>query len=194
MKRRLLLTALVVAGFGAVTITGTYAAFSRTTANPSNQFTAGSLAVTDGHVAATPISITGLRPGSTASNCIEVTNGGNVDATLRQYASSSGSLASYIQVKVTRGTGLSGAWPACTGFSADGTNYIGQGNGVLYNGALSSFPASYAAATTDPTNGSPETWTSSESHAYRYDITLTNTTAAQGLSGSLTITWQARST
>ena len=194
MKRRLLLTALVLAGFAAVTITGTYAAFSKTSANSSNQFTAGSLSLTDGHAAATAISITGLRPAAPASNCMLVANGGNVSASLRQYASSSGSLTPYLQLKVTRGSGLSGAWPLCTGFTADGTDYVGQGSGVVYNGALSSFPASYATATTDPTNGSPATWAGGESHAYKYEISVSNTAAAEGLTGSLTITWEARST
>jgi predicted ribosomally synthesized peptide with SipW-like signal peptide len=194
VKRRLVLTALVLAGFAAVTVTGTYAAFSRTTASTSNQFTAGSLSMTDGHAAATAISITSLRPGTTISKCMNVTNAGDVASTVRQYTATSGSLLPYIQIKVTRGSGLSGAWPACTGFAADGTDYIGQGNGVVYNGTLASFPASYATATTDPTNASPDTWSSGESHAYQYDISLVNTTAAQGLTGSLTITWEARST
>ena len=46
--------------------------------------------------------------------------------------------------------------------------------------------------THDPTNGSPETWTNLESHHYKYDISITNTAAAQGLTGSMAITWDAR--
>lgn len=192
MMRRLLLTLLVLGVTGAITVTGTYAAFSGATANASNQFTAGSVTISDGHAAATPISITNLRPGSTATNCIAVRHDGSVNADVRQFASTSGTLIPYVQLKVTRGTGLSAGWPACTGFSADATNYIGQGNGVVYNGALSSFPTSSGTATLDPTNASPETWSNLETHAFQYEISLTDTTAAQGLSGSMTITWEAQ--
>lgn len=191
MTRRVLLTLLIVGLTGTVAATATYAAFSGTTASASNQFDSGSVTVTDGNAAATPIDISNLRPGTTVSNCVNVSYSGSLPADLRQYVTTSGALIPYVQIKVTRGSGLSGAWPTCTGFTADGTNYIGQGNGVIYNGAVSSFPASPGAATLDPTNAAPETWSNPESHGYRYDISLQNTTAAQGLSGSITITWQA---
>ena len=191
MRGKVLAIVLALAGTGAVTVSGTYAAFSRTTGNQGNRLDAGSVTVSDGHPAATPISITNLRPGTTVSNCVAVTYTGSLPADLRQYATTSGALVPYVQIKVTRGNGLSAAWPSCTGFTADATNYIGQGAGVIYNGALSSIPTSAAAATRDPTNAAPETWTNPETHAYRYDISLTNTPAAQGLSGSTTITFRA---
>jgi hypothetical protein len=192
MKRRLILGLIVTAAAGATAVGGSYAAFSRTTGDASNQFNAGSVSVTDGHAAVTPITITNLRPGTTISNCLPVTYGGSLSSSVRQYATTSGSLAPYIQLTVTRGTGLSAAWSACTGFSADATNYIGQGAGVVYSGALSSFPTTFAGATVDPTAGSPESWTNAETHAYKYDVSITNTAAAQGLSGSMTITWEAQ--
>ncbi|MEA2445203.1 MAG: hypothetical protein QOJ12_2495 [Thermoleophilales bacterium] len=191
MKRRLLLTVLVLALFAGVTITGTYAAFSNASANTGNHMTAGSVSVSDGHTAATAISITTLRPGTTVSNCINVTYDGDVAAGLRQYMSTSGTLVPYLNLKVTRGSGLSAGWPSCTGFTADSTTYAAA-TGVIYNGALSSFPTSAGTATLDPTTASPETWSPGESHAYQYDISVTNTAAAQGLTGSTTITWEVR--
>ena len=192
MKRRLLLTVLVLAMSAGMTITGTYAAFSNVTASSGNQVTAGSVSVSDGHAAATAISISNLRPGTTASNCINVTYDGNVAADLRQYVSTSGTLVPYLNLKVTRGSGLSAGWPSCTGFTPDSVTYAAA-NGVIYNGTLSSFPTSAGAATLDPTNASPETWSPGESHAYQYDVSVTNTAAAQGLSGSMTISWEVRS-
>jgi hypothetical protein len=174
-----------------VTITGTYAAFSNVTGSPGNRLTAGSVSVSDGHAAAAAISITNLRPGTTVSNCINVTYDGDVAADLRQYASRTGALVPYLNLKVTRGSGLSAGWPSCTGFTADSTTYAAA-NGVVYNGTLSSFPTSAGAATLDPTNASPETWSPGESHAYQYDLSVTNSAAAQGLSGSMTITWELR--
>ena len=193
MTRRILLTLLVVGVAGTMAATGTYAAFSGTTASNSNELTAGSVAISDGHAAAAPITITDLRPVAPVTNCLAVRHDGTVDSDVRQYASTSGALIPYLQLKVTRGTGLSAAWPSCTGFTADGTDYIGQGNGVVYNGSLSSFPTSSGTATLDPTTGSPETWSNLETHAFRYEISVTNTAAAQGLSGSITITWEAQS-
>lgn len=192
MTRRLLLTLIIAVIAGATTVTASYAAFSGGSANASNQFDAGSVSVSDGHPAVTPITITDLRPGTTVSNCVPVTYGGSLSADLRQYATSSGALAPYIRIKVTRGTGLTGSWPSCTGFTADSADHIGAGAGVVYDGALSSFPTTYAGATLDPTTASPETWTNLESHHYKYDVSITNTAAAQGLTGSMTITWEAR--
>jgi hypothetical protein len=65
-------------------------------------------------------------------------------------------------------------------------------NGVVYEGALSSFPSSYAGGIVDPTPASAETWTPSESHSYRYAISLNDDPAAQGLSSSATFRWEAR--
>lgn len=191
MKRRVLMTVLVLVTFAGATIAGTFAAFGNVTASSGNHLTAGSVSVSDGHAAATAITITGLRPGTTASNCVDVTYDGSVAADLRQYASTSGTLVPYLNLKVTRGSGLSAAWPSCTGFTADSATYAAA-NGVIYNGTLASFPASAGSATLDPTNASPETWLPGESHAYQYDVSVTNTAAAQGLTGSMTITWEAR--
>ena len=80
----------------------------------------------------------------------------------------------------------------CTNFTADSTNYIGSGAGVIYAGLLSAYPTTYGAGIVDPTSGSPETWTTSEAHSYEFVISLNNNAAAQGLSSTATFTWEAR--
>ena len=95
---------------------------------------------------------------------------------------------------VTRGTDSSPSFDSCANFTPDATNYVGAGNGVVYSGPLSSFPASYAAGIVDPTSGSPETWSQSEAHSYRFVVTLQDDNAAQGLTGNALFTWEARYT
>jgi hypothetical protein len=92
---------------------------------------------------------------------------------------------------VTRGTGATfGA--TCAGFNADATDYIGAGAGVIYDGTLQGFPDSYAAAVVDPVTGSPEVWTSGESHTYRFFVEVQDNNAAQGLNATQSFTWEAR--
>jgi predicted ribosomally synthesized peptide with SipW-like signal peptide len=51
-----------------------YAAFSATTTNPNNTFSAGTVTLTDNRQPSTVMfNPTGLKPGSTASACIKVT-------------------------------------------------------------------------------------------------------------------------
>ena len=192
--RRVLLTLIITGIAGAIAGTATYAAFSGPTANSGNEFTAGSVTVTDSHPTATPVvTISNLRPGTTSQTCIAVTYSGSLAADLRQYAVSTGALKPYLNLKVIRGSGLSAAFPSCTGFGADSTDYIGSGNGVVYDGTLASFPATAGAAGLDPTSGAAETWTTSESHSYMYEISVQNTAAAQGLTGDITFYWEPQS-
>ena len=134
-----------------------------------------------------------MTPSDPAVNrCIKVTMSGSRDSTVRLYASVSGSLAPYVNVTVTRGTDASPSFSSCASFSADATDYLGSGAGVVYSGLLSAYPASYASGIVDPKAATPETWSQNESHSYRFAITLANNAAAQGLSASATFTWEAR--
>jgi len=192
--RRLLLSALVVGLAAVVAGTATWAAFSGTTANAGNSFAAGTVSLTDNDGGGTLLSLTNAIPGETATGCIKVTYGGSLAADVKLFGTASGGLAPYLTLKVTRGTDSGGTFPDCGSFTADTRDYSGNGAGVIYNGTLSSFPSSYAAGITDPDNGTggTETWTTSEVHAYKLEVTLQNNTAAQGQSGSASFTWEAR--
>jgi hypothetical protein len=184
----------VVALVAAVTGTGTYAAFSGTSANPSNSFTAGTVAIGDNDAGGTLLSLSNARPGDSSTGCIKVTYSGSLDANVRLYGSASGSLPTYLTLTVTRGTDSSPSFASCANFTADGTNYIGSGSGVIYSGNLSAFPGTYAAGLVDPTSGSPELWTTSEAHSYKLVVSLQNNAAAQGLNSTASFTWEARNT
>lgn len=111
---------------------------------------------------------------------------------MRLYGTLTGSgLGQYLDLVVTRGTSSSG-FDNCSGFTADSTNYLGAGAGVMYSGTLAGFPTTYAGGTVDPTSGSPETWSTSEAHVYRFVVTVQDNNSAQGLNATETFTWEAR--
>jgi hypothetical protein len=190
--RKLLLSALILGALGVVAGAATWSAFSGTTGNPGNTFEAGTVSLSDNDGGGTLLSLTDANPGATTSGCIRVTYDGSLDSDVRLFGSVSGTLAQYLTLKVTRGSDT-GTFPNCN-FTADTRDYIGQGAGVVYNGNLSAFPASYAGGLVDPDNstGGAETWSNGEGHAYKLEVTLQNNTAAQGQSASASFTWEAR--
>ena len=193
MRRRPILRSLVVLGLVlACVATGTVAAFSAKTSSAANVYAAGSVAIGDNDAGAALVPLPAAVPGQSSTGCIAVTYGGSLSAGVRLYANLSGSLAPHLTLTVTRGTQAAPAFGSCAGFTADATNYLGAGAGVVYSGALSAFPTTYATGIVDPLPGSPATWTAGESHIYRFVVTLANTTAAQGLTQSAELVWEAR--
>jgi hypothetical protein len=189
---RKLLASLLVCGLAAVAVAAaTWSSFSATTANPSNSFSAGTVAISDNDAGAT-LSASSMSPGSSTSGCIQVTYTGSLASTVHQYASTTGSLAQYLNLTITRGTQSSPSFPSCTGFTADSTNYVGAGAGVVYDGTLSGFASTY----TDYSSGlvDPQTWNTNGAHVYKFTIVLPGgaPSAAQGLSSTATFTWEAQ--
>lgn len=190
--RRVLLSLLAVGLTGAAIGATTFSAFSSTTANPNNQLTAGTVAIGDNDAGGALVSLTNAKPGDTSSRCILVTYTGSLPANVRLYGSVTGTLGGYVDLTVTRGTDSSPSFSSCANFTADATNYIGSGAGVVYSGLLSGFPTS-ASAGNEPTAGSPATWSTSTAHSYRIAATLRSDApaAAQGATANVTFTWEA---
>ena len=113
---------------------------------------------------------------------------------MRLYGTTTGSgLDPYLDLTVTRGSFSSApAFDACTTFTADSTDYIGAGSGVIYSGTLQVFADGYAAGLVDPTAGSLESWTSGETHVYKLRVTVQNNASAQAKNASQTFSWEAR--
>jgi len=164
IERRLLLSLLVMGTFGAIAGVGAYSSFTSTTSNTGNSFAAGSVVLGDNDSNTAMLSLTNAKPGVSDTSCIKVTYTGSLSSTVRLYGTLSGTLASYLTLTVTRGTDSSPSFDSCTNFTADATNYNGNGAGVIYTGNLSAFPSSYAAGIVDPTSGSPATWTNGNAH------------------------------
>jgi predicted ribosomally synthesized peptide with SipW-like signal peptide len=192
VARKLLLTLIVLGGLAAVGGAATYSAFSSQTSNTANTFAAGTVQITDNDLGGAMLSLSNAQPAATDTSCMLVTYSGSLSSTVRLYGTITGALAPYLTLTVTRGDDPSPVFDDCVGFVADSTNYIGSGAGVIYQGALSAFPASYAAGIVDPVAGSPETWTNPESHTYRFVVTVPDDNAAQGLSAAASFTWEAR--
>ena len=183
--------ALVVPAAGGIT----YAAYTATTANSGNVIEAGSVKLGDNGDGSSMLSLSAAVPGDTTSACIRVTYDGSLPATVRLHGTTTGSgLDPYLDLKVTRGVynPTEPAFKSCTNFQADGTNYIGAGNGVIYNGTLQGYADDYASGLVDPLPGSPESWTTGEVHVYRLEVTLQLDFAAQNKDATQTFRWEAR--
>jgi predicted ribosomally synthesized peptide with SipW-like signal peptide len=192
VTRKLLLTLLVLGGLAAVSGVATYSAFSSQTSNTGNSFTAGTVLIADNDLDNAMLSLSNAQPGSTDTSCILVTYSGSLSSTVKLYGSIAGALAPYLTLTITRGDDPTPVFDDCLGFQPDLADYIGAGQGVIYQGALSSFPSGYATGLVDPIAGSPETWTSSESRVYRFVVSVANDNNAQGQSATASFTWEAQ--
>jgi len=173
----------------------TYAAYRATTTDNGNIIEAGSVKLSDNGDGSSMLSLAAGVPGNTTSACIKVTYDGSLPATVRLHGTTTGSgLDQYLDLKVTRGVynPATPAFKSCSNFQADGTNYVGAGNGVIYNGTLQGFPDDYASGLVDPLAGSPESWTSGEVHVYKLDVTLQANFSAQGKNATQAFRWEAR--
>jgi len=189
------LTLLILALLGVIVGVGTWSAFSATTQNSGNSFATGTVVLTDDDAGAAMLTLANAKPGDSDTSCIIVTYTGTLPANVRLYGTTGGTgLDQYLDLVVTRGTKAPGGFDSCAGFSADATNYIGSGAGVIYSGTLQGWADSYAAGLVDPTPGSPEVWTNPESHTYKFVVTVQDNNSAQGLTATQTFTWEARNT
>ena len=192
MARRLTLTALILVGLATVVAAATYSAFSSTTGTSGNSLAAGTVQIGDNDLGAAMLALGSAQPGDSDTSCISLTYTGTLASTVRLYGTISGGLAPYLTLTVTRGTDTSPTFDSCATFSPDGADYIGGGAGVIYQGPLGAFPATYAAGLVDPTSGAPESWQNGEAHVYRFAVTLANDNAAQGQTATAGFTWEAR--
>ena len=187
-------TAVVVGLIGVVAGVGTWSAFSATTSNDSNTFSAGTVTIGDNDSNSAMLSLSAASPGDSDTACIEVGFSGTLASTVRLYGTTTGTgLDQYLDLTVTRGTlPANPAFDTCTGFTADSTDYSGDGAGVIYKGTLQGYADSYTAGRVDPVASSPESWTNGEKHAYRFVVTVQNDDNAQGKTASQQFTWDAR--
>lgn len=159
------------------------AAFTATTENTNNSWEAGTVTLTDDDSATALFSgLTGLKPGSTEIDCIAVTYGGSLAASVKLYATITGGdgLGDYITMDIDRGTTAT--------FAGDCSTFA-ETEADIYTGALSSMGTSFA--------GGHGTWApagGSETVAYRFTYTLADNNLAQGKTATATFTWEAQNT
>ncbi|SDQ29230.1 hypothetical protein SAMN02800687_1256 [Curtobacterium sp. UNCCL20] len=173
---------------GVVVSTASYSAFSATTVNPTSNWTAGSVALTDDDNNTALFTATGLKPGSTGANCITVTSTGSLPSTVKLYgtnAATTNALASNINLTVEQGTG--GGFGSCTGFTPAATS------GNLYTGTVAGFGSASTNFATGLGTWAP-TGSGSESRVYRFTYTVSSTApnTVQGGTAALGLTWEAQ--
>jgi len=191
VARKALRTLLVLGALTAITGVGTWSAFSSTSANAGDSYAAGDVKIADNAAGTALLTLTNAKPGDVSTGCIRATYTGSLDAAVRLYGQVTGTLAPYLTLTVTRGTDPTPSYPSCTSFTADATDYTGNGAGVVYSGLLSGYPADYAGGIQDAP-GAAETWTTNENHSYRFRVTLNNDVAAQSKTATAAFTFEAR--
>src|SRR3984885_811649 len=189
-------TIAVLVACAALASAATWSNLNATATNPSNSFVAGTVQIGSNSGSSAVLSLTNAKPGAVSTGCIDVTYTGTLPANVKLYGSGGGSgFNQYLSLVVTRGTFSGTPSPgSCTGFTADSTNYIAQGAGVIYSGTLANWPGSAAAAQVDPISSSPAVWSDNNAHGYELQVTVQSNNAGQGLSGSETFTFEADNT
>jgi hypothetical protein len=179
-KEKLLLSMLVIGVTAGLAAFGVFSAFSSQTSNPGNNFTAGTVNISDndGNVAA--YNVSGGKPGSTQSECVRVVYTGSLDSDVHLYTPESiGSLGPYVNLTITPGT-QSTPNTNCSGFTPDA-------GGAIYNGLLSSWATAhhdYASGLNVLPSASATKWATNDAVVYKIQATLADDNNANGGSGS----------
>ena len=171
-----------------------YAAFSGTTTNGGNSWTAGTVKLTDAANGTAILNATALKPGSTGTACITLTYGGSLAAATKLYVASGdlttttgpNNLAQYLTLKVDEGTGTA---PSCSDFVSSANDYNPTNSTAE---TLSTF----AGSATNFANG-VGAWLPLANGAtkdYKFTWTVQDNNAAQGLNATVKFTWEAQNT
>lgn len=177
-----------VAISGLVVSQASYSAYSATTVNPTNNWTTGSVALTDDDSNTAAFTATNLRPGSTGTKCIAVTSAGSLASTVKLYATTptnTKNLAANINLTITQGTG--GSFGSCTGYTPLATG------SSLFTGTLESFGATYTDFNRGLGTWAP-TGTANETRTYQITYTVSSQApdSTQGGSAAAGLTWEAQ--
>ncbi len=166
---------------GASVVVSSRSAFSATTENASNSWTAGTVTITDDDSGVAMFNATAMKPGDSNTNCIVATYSGTlVPADVKLYGIAGGTgLDAYLDVTIELGTG--GVFGNCTGFVNSSTPF---------SGTLSAFAAAHTNFGNGIAGWSPAA--NPESKTYRITVSLQDNNAAQGLNGTATFTWEAQ--
>ena len=165
-------------------VSSSWSAFSATTENTTNDFAAGTVALTDNDAGVALFdTLTNLKPGDGETDCIEVTYSGTLDAQVRLYGSVTAGtgLEDFLDFTVERGTGT------CAAFTADVMVWDTGTDGDL--GVFLAGATNYATGvdTWNVTGGAPD-----DTVPYRITATLQDNNAAQGLASTVTFTWESQ--
>ncbi len=175
---------LAVLASGGLVWQSSYSAFSATTASPTNNWTAGSVALADDDTNTAMFNATNLKPGATGNKCIVVTSTGTLASTVKLYGTSystTKSLADNLNIKVEEGTG--GSFANCTGFTG-GIDDLRRHRRLL------------RPAKTDFASGvgtwAPAAGTVTKTYKVTYTLSASTPDSAQGGTAALGFTWESQ--
>ncbi len=182
---RIKILAVMVAVFAAsfIAVQATSAAFSAQTSNAGNDFTAGSVSLSDNDAGSAMFSGASLlKPGDVQVGCIEVTYSGSLDSVVHLYGSTTGGtgLEAYLDLQVERGDGTCAAFGTATTVWATTDGDLGEflAAAANYGSGIDSWA---------PTGGGPD-----DTVPYRFTITQQDDNAAQGLTSTVSFVWEAQ--
>jgi hypothetical protein len=176
--------ALLVSGL--VVGQASYSAFTATTSNPTSNWSAGTVVLTDDDSNTAMFTATGLKPGSTGTKCIAVTSSGSLPSDVNLYGTSpatTNALSTYIHLTIIQGTG--GSSGSCTGFTPLATG------SSLYTGTLANFETTSTnfatgLGTWTPAGTAPETRT----FEFTYTVDAATPNTSQGGTAAIGFTWE----
>lgn len=162
-----------------------YSAFSATTTNPTNNWSAGTVALSDDDSNTAMFNATNLKPGATGTKCIAVTSTGSLASTVKLYGTSystTNALATHLNLKVEEGTGATSA--SCAGFT---------GGSTVFDNTLASFGTTKTGFATGVGSFAP-TGSGSETKSYKITYSLTSSVpdTAQGGTAAVGFTWESQ--
>ena len=119
-------TPIAVVCAAAMVYQASYAAFTGQTRNSGNQWSTGSVNLTDDDSGTSRFQVANMLPGATETKCIKVTANASVDSTVKGYAVNPVTSPQKLEnrVKVTIEDGVGGTFAACTGFVPDGAPLV----------------------------------------------------------------------
>ncbi|MGZ5213246.1 MAG: hypothetical protein ACXWEJ_09640 [Actinomycetota bacterium] len=185
-----ILAALITTGLVAVASgRATFAAFTLTTQNPSDSYTAGTVTLADNDAGSVMWDVANQEPTSpNVARCLRVTYTGSLAADVRLYTTTATSaLDPYLDVTVEKGSMPVGTvFPNCTGFASEAT--------IAPAGTLQAFKTARTGwASGLPAFPSAQTaWNPGNTLVYRFTVQMQNDFAAQGLTGLVSFTWEAQ--
>lgn len=182
------LTLLVVGVLGTVVGFATFAAFSSTTVNTGNLFTAGTVLLGDNGTGSAMYNVTNQKPGVDTVKCIKVTYTGTLDANVRLYTTTTSPPASsqYINLKIEKGTSDTSTFPNCGTYTSEST---------IFDSTVQSFintKNSYANGIA-VLPGAATKWVNNDSLVFRFTVSVQDNPDAEGAtSGTHQFTWEAQ--
>ncbi len=170
-------------------VTSSVAAFTSTTNNTGNSFTAGTVQLVDDDLSAVMFTVADMVPTQTVSDCITVTYQGSVanPAAVKLYSggyTDSGDFATYLNVTIEEGTG--GTFGNCTGFTLENT--------IESGGTVFDFDAAHTNYATGAGVWDPASTPESKTYRITVELDAAAPDAEQGESvTAMTFTWEVQS-